>query len=110
MKLFLSYAHANEKELRPFRQHLTHLTQQGYIEAWDDRDLVAGERWETGIIEALSNAQIVLLFYTTAARISRFIQETELPGSLERSAAGKCTLIWVPLSPRSWSHRGCSYG
>jgi internalin A len=97
MQLFISYSHANEKELLPFRQHLTHLSQQGYIQAWHDRDLVPGELWETGIMEALKKADIVLLFYTTAARVSDFIQKQELPISLTRSDAGECALIWVPL-------------
>ena len=38
-------AHLNEKELIPFRPHLTHLSQQGYIQVWNDRDLVPGEQW-----------------------------------------------------------------
>jgi internalin A len=97
MRLFISYAHDNEKELQPVRQHLTLLGQRGYIQVWHDRDLVAGENWETGIKEELSRADIVLIFYTTKARVSRFIQETELPVALDRSDLGECTVIWVPL-------------
>ncbi len=36
---------------------------------WNDRDLVPGEQWEAGITDALHRADIVLLFYTTAAQI-----------------------------------------
>jgi hypothetical protein len=78
MQLFISYAHLNEKEITPIKPHLTHLSQQGYIQVWQDRDLVAGEQWETGIKEALNKADLVLIFYTTAARVSKFVQETEL--------------------------------
>jgi internalin A len=97
MRLFISYAHDNEKELQPVRQHLTLLGQRGYIQVWHDRDLVAGEKWETGIKEELNRADIVLLFYTTKARVSKFIQETELPIALDRADRGECTVIWVPL-------------
>lgn len=90
MQLFISYAHENEKELRPFRQ-------QGYIQVWHDRDLVPGELWETGINGALQRADIVLIFYTTAARISDFIQQTELPTALARADAKHCAVLWVPL-------------
>ena len=96
-QLFISYAHLNEKELIPFRPHLTHLSQQGYIQVWNDRDLVPGEQWEAGITDALQRADIVLLFYTTAARVSDFIQQTELPTALARSDAKQCTMLWVPL-------------
>lgn len=73
------------------------LGQRGYIQTWHDRDLVAGEKWETGIHEELNRADIVLVFYTTKARVSNFIQQTELPVSLDRSDRGECTVIWVPL-------------
>lgn len=97
MQLFISYAHLDEKLLLPFRPHLTLLSQQGYIQPWHDRDLVAGEKWETGIVVVLNKADVVLLFYTTAARVSKFIQETELKVSLDRSDADECSLVWVPL-------------
>lgn len=97
MRLFISYAHDNEKEIQPVRQHLTLLGQRGYIQTWHDRDLVAGEKWETGITEELNRADIALIFYTTKARTSKFIRETELPIALNRSDFGECTIIWVPL-------------
>ncbi len=97
MRLFISYAHKNEKELESLRQHLTLLSQQGYIQVWHDRDLIAGELWEKGIMESLEEADIILLFYTTAARVSNFIQKKELPIALDRSDKGMCTLIWIPL-------------
>jgi hypothetical protein len=97
MELFISYAHADEDQLESFRPHLTHLSQQGYIQVWNDRELVAGEKWEKGLLDALRRVDIVLLFYTIHARVSKFIQEIELPTSLDRSDANECTLIWVPL-------------
>lgn len=95
--LFISYAHVNEKELIPFRQHLTLLSQQGYIQVWHDRNLVAGEKWETGIREELNKTEVVLFFYTTAAWVSDFIKNTELPIALDRSDKGECAVLWVPL-------------
>jgi len=95
--LFISYAHVNEEELIPFRQHLTLLSQRGYIQVWHDRNLIAGEKWETGIMAELNRAEIVLLFYTTGARTSQFIRGKELPISLDRADKGECAVLWVPL-------------
>ncbi len=97
MHLFVSYAHADEKQLTPFRAHLTLLSQQGYIQTWNDRELVAGEKLEGGILEALRRTDVVLLFYTTAARASKFMQQKEIPLLLERANQGQCAIIWVPL-------------
>ena len=77
------------------------MSQQGYIQVWNDRDLVPGEQWEAGITDALQRADIVLLFYTTAARVSDFIQQTELPTALARSDAKQCTMLWVPLERKN---------
>jgi hypothetical protein len=87
----------NEKELIPFRPHLTHLSREGYIQVRNDRDLVPGEQWEVSITDALERADILLLFYTTEARVSKFIKQKELPTALDRSDAQQCTIIWVPL-------------
>jgi hypothetical protein len=73
------------------------LSQQGYIEVWNDRDPVLGEQWEAGITDALQRADIVLLLHTTAARVSKFIHETELSTVLDRTDGKECTFIWVPL-------------
>ncbi len=56
-----------------------------------------GEQWEAGITDALQRADLVLLFYTTAARGSDLIQQTELPNALARSDAKQCTMLRVPL-------------
>ena len=59
--------------------------------------MVAGEKWEKGILEELNKAEVVLLFYTTKARVSEFIQKTELPISLDRSDGEQCAVVWVPM-------------
>lgn len=48
-----------------------------------------------GIFEELKKAEIVLLFYTSGARVSDFIQKTELPTSLDRSDKGESAVVWV---------------
>ena len=96
-QLLVSYAHADEKQLTPLRQHLTLLSQQGLIQVWNERDLVAGEKRDIGILDALQRADIVLLFYTTAARDSKFMQQREIPLLLEHAEQGECAFLWVPL-------------
>jgi internalin A len=97
LRLFISYAHADHEYLQPFRNHLKLLIDRGYVDIWHDGELIAGENWEAEINRELRKAEIVLLFYSTAARVSEFIQKKELPVCLRRSDKGLCTLIWVPL-------------
>ncbi|MEO1497605.1 MAG: COR domain-containing protein, partial [Planctomycetota bacterium] len=104
MRLFVSYAHADEKLIKPLSTHLTILGRRGYIQAWQDTMLIAGEEWEERIFEELDRADIVLLLYSTASRASGFIQEKEAPRAVERARSGAkpCTLITVPLNRNDW--------
>lgn len=104
MRLFVSYAHKDAKKIEPLSTHLTILGERGYIQAWDDTQLIAGEEWEDRILEELDRADIVVLLYSTNSRASKFIQNTEAPRAVERASAkkDKATLIVVPLNRKDW--------
>jgi internalin A len=105
MRLFVSYAHADDGRIRKrLSAHLTILGERGYIQTWQDTQLVAGEQWEDRILEELGQADIILLLYSTASRASKFIQEIEAPRAVARAtAAGNaCSLIVVPLDRNDW--------
>ncbi len=104
MQLFVSYAHDDAKQIAPLSKHLTILGQRGYIQAWQDTQLVAGEEWKDRIFEELDRADIVLLLYSTASRESNFIQKEEAPRAVKRATNNKqpCTLIVVPLDRKDW--------
>jgi hypothetical protein len=104
MRLFVSYAHNDAKKIGPLSTHLTILGQRGYIQTWQDTQLIAGEEWEGRIQEELGRADIVLLLYSTASCASKFIQHTEAPLAVElaKSKENPCTLIVVPLDRKDW--------
>ncbi len=103
MRLFVSYAHDDAKKIRPLSKHLTILGQRGYIQVWQDTQLVAGEEWEDRILEELDRAAIVLLLYSTNSRASSFIQKIEAPQAVKRAQDKRaCTLIVVQLDRKDW--------
>ena len=104
MRLFVSYAHDDAKKIAPLSTHLTILGQRGYIQTWQDTQLMAGENWEDRILEELDRADIVLLLYSTASRASKFIQKIEAPKAVRQSKSKNrpCTLIVVPLDRKDW--------
>jgi internalin A len=97
MRLFVSYAHADRRLLKPLSGHLKILGRRGYIQVWEDKQLIAGEEWEPRILEELGQADLVLLIYSTAARASDFMQDKEIPLALSRHGERSSTLIPVPL-------------
>jgi len=102
MRLFVSYAHVDEKKLKALSTHLTILGRRGYIQPWDDRQLIAGEEWEERIFSELAQADIVLLLYSSESRASKFIQEKEAPRAVELRREKGCMLIVVPLDRKDW--------
>lgn len=102
MRLFVSYAHDDERKIKPLGTHLKILGRRGYIQVWDDKQLVAGEEWEERIMAELELADIVLLIYSTASRASTFIQEKEGPTAVRLSQEKKCRLIVTPLDRSDW--------
>ncbi len=104
MRLFVSYAHADAKQIAPLSTHLTILGERGYIQAWQDTQLTAGEEWEDRILEELDRADIILLLYSTHSRASKFIQKIEAPKAVQRARDKQhpCSLIVVPLDRKDW--------
>ena len=52
-KVFISYAHDDLDWLRLLRQHLGWLENNDQIDAFDDREIMAGEEWDPRIKEKL---------------------------------------------------------
>ncbi len=102
MRLFVSYAHDDARKLKPLSTHLKILGRRGYIQVWDDKQLVAGEEWKERITAELNQADIVLMLYSTASRASDFIQDTEGPMAVKLSQARACRLIVAPLDRKDW--------
>ena len=48
-KLFVSYAHANNKWLKEFKRHLDIYHQQNILNVWTDTSIMAGEGWDKAI-------------------------------------------------------------
>lgn len=107
LRLFVSYAHDDDRKIRPLSKHLTVLGSRGYIQTWQDTQLIAGEQWKERIMEELGKADIVLLLYSENSQASDFIQKTEAPEALRLAKEKGRRLIVVPLDTKDWdaSHK-----
>ncbi|MFM9964950.1 MAG: TIR domain-containing protein [Planctomycetaceae bacterium] len=78
--------------------------QRGYIQAWQDTQLIAGEEWEDRILQELERADIVLLLYSTNSLASPFIQQIEAPQAVQRARDEQqaCSLLVVLLDRKDW--------
>ena len=61
LKVFISYAHADEAHRKTLAKHLSALEDEGLITVWHDRKITGGREWAGAIDDALHSADIVLL-------------------------------------------------
>jgi hypothetical protein len=66
LKIFISYSHldnsTDNQQIEAFKKHLAPLKNNGLIEEWYDRKIVAGEKFNVEIDSNLLNADIICLF------------------------------------------------
>jgi uncharacterized UPF0160 family protein len=62
LKLFISYSHRDEEHINEFRKHVTPLKNNGLIDDWYDRKIIAGKDFQDEIDNNLENADIIYLF------------------------------------------------
>ena len=69
LRLFYSYAHADEELRLDLEKHLGLLRRQNIIFDWSDRQIRAGAGWESEISRNLEAADIVLLLIAQISSI-----------------------------------------
>ena len=99
VKLFYSYARADEKLRETLETHLAVLKRQNLIEAWRDRQIEAGQEWDETIKRQLAEAELVLLLVSPDFMASAYIWEKELAPALERLEQGKAVVVPIIVRP-----------
>lgn len=99
IKIFLSYAHADEAYKDKLLMHLKPLKRAGYIDSWNDREIILGQEWNDQIKDELEAAQILLFLVSPAFMGSDYIQDVEIVKALERYKDKSVLIIPVILHP-----------
>lgn len=102
IKLFISYAHADEPLRKELEKHLSLLRRQGFISVWSDRDISAGTDWHGQIDAMMRTATIILLLVSPDFIASDYIWDVELQCVMARHARGDARVIPVILRPSDW--------
>ncbi len=100
---FISYAHKDEWLRDELDTHLTLLRVTGELDAWHDRGITPGEKWEGKINENLQRADLVLLLLSPDFIRSDYCRK-EMEIALQREAAGQARVVPVIVRPCGWQH------
>jgi internalin A len=99
VRLFVSYAHDDERQLKRLDAILDVLEQQHGLAAWRDKRLVAGDEWDTAIRQRLEEMDIFLFIASSASLVRPYIRDPELRRAMERRATGEVEIVSVKLEP-----------
>jgi len=104
IKLFVSYAHADDPLKRDFDIQCAALIHDNLIEVWSDSGISAGTRWETEIVKRMDAADVIVMLVSPAFLGSEFIRTKELPHAMDRHEAGQALVIPVIARECLWKH------
>ena len=101
-KIFISYSHKDEEYLNRLKSHFSTMRRTGQIEIWYDREIYAGDEFDSEISRNLENADIILLLASANFLDSDYCYTKELTIALERHSKGDVEVIPVILTDCDW--------
>lgn len=107
-KIFISYSHKDEDYKDELKTHLKPLERMQRISIWDDRAIDAGDEWHPQIMNALEDAEIILMLISNYFIASDFCYDKELKRALERHEAKTARVI--PIIIRTCKWEGLPFG
>ena len=102
VRVFLSYAHRDERLRVELEKHLSPLRRSALIETWNDRRITPGADLDTEIDHHLETADLVLLLISPDFINSDYCYRREMRHALRRHAKGQARVIPIILRPVDW--------
>jgi hypothetical protein len=102
IRVFLSYAHKDERLRVELEKHLSVLRRSALIDAWHDRRITPGAQVSREIDLHLENSNLVLLLISPDFMDSDFCYKREMRTALRRHAKGQARIIPIILRPVDW--------
>jgi hypothetical protein len=99
IRVFISYAHADEALRVELGKHLATLERQRLVASWHDRMIAPGADWTQEVDDAIENADVILLLISADFVSSRYCYDIELRRALARHTSGTAVVIPVILRP-----------
>jgi internalin A len=99
VRVFVSYAHEDERQLKRLDAMLGVLEQYHGLTAWLDQRLIAGSEWDVEIRRRLSEMDIFLFIASQTSLVRPYIRDPELRRARERHAKDEVEIVIVKLEP-----------
>ena len=101
-RLFISYAHEDERFRDELRGALTPYERTKTLQIDDDTCILPGQRWEDELLSKVERADIMVLLLSNDFIRSDYCFQKEMQIARERDQAGDCTIVPIVV-------RACAY-
>ena len=102
MKAFISYSHKDDVALERLHTHMAVLRREGQLDAWFDREILAGGDLDAEIVEQLESCGLFLLLVSPDFLASDYCVDREMERALERHHAGEAQVVPIIVEPCDW--------
>ena len=103
MKAFISYSHRDAVALDRLHTHLAPLRLEGLIDAWFDRQILAGGNIDAEVDEALEYCDVFLMLVSPDFLASDYCVNIEMKRALERHNYDGAPVIPIIVEPCDWT-------
>ena len=102
-KLFISYAHSDEKLKDELLKHLSPLSHLNLIDTWHDRKMRAGDHIDDEISKELRESDLILLLVSADFLASEYCYHREMVEAVSRHNAKETVVVPVILRHCLWT-------
>lgn len=102
IKIFLSYAHADESFKNEIYKHLSPLKRSEKIKMWSDKELLPGSSFNDEIKEKLKQSDIIILLISADFIDSDYCYEIEMQNAIIRAEKEECYVVPVIVRDCLW--------
>ena len=102
VKIFLSYAHADESFKNEIYKHLSPLKRSEKIKMWSDKELLPGSSFNDEIKEKLKQSDIIILLISADFIDSDYCYEIEMQNAIIRAEKEECYVVPVIVRDCLW--------
>ena len=104
VKIFISYAHKDETFKDKLVTSIANLKRQGFVSAWEDRQIPIGGEWDNEIKSALNDADVILLLISMDFIASQYCFDVEVARAIARhnDPNDNARVVPVIIRPADW--------
>ena len=102
MRIFISYSHKDQAALERLHTHLAPLRDEGLIDTWFDRRILAGERIDAEIGRELESCDLFLMLVSPDFLASDYCVNREMKRALERHREDAAHVVPIIVEPCDW--------